>query len=109
MSAFDPLGAAVDWLDAYRARALSILDLYADDATILCGCGGEKQLADPQARRSYWTSRFAEKPATGLVDLEHRGGDVVAITYRTPMDVVQAVLSFDAASGLITLQRCRPL
>jgi hypothetical protein len=109
MSSFDPMGAAVDWLDAYRARALSILDLYADDAKILCGCGGEQAPSDSAERRSYWTSRFVEKPAGVLVDLEDRGGDVVAVTYRTSAETVQAVLAFDAASGLITLHRCGPL
>ena len=109
MSSFDPMGAAVDWLDAYRARALSILDLYADDARILCGCCGGQAPSDAAERRSYWTSRLVEKPAGELVNLEDRGGDTIAITYRTPVETVQAVLAFDTASGLITLHRCGPL
>ena len=27
MSSFDPMAAAIDWLDAYRAKALSIVDI----------------------------------------------------------------------------------
>jgi len=109
MSSFDPMAVAVDWLDAYRARSVSIDDLYTDDAAIMCGCGGEKAVSGPQARKSYWMSRFVEKPAGDLVDLEDRGGDIVAVTYRTPCDVVQAILAIDADSGLITLHRCGPL
>ncbi|WP_247834255.1 hypothetical protein [Bradyrhizobium sp. 200] len=37
---FDAMAAAVDWLDAYRAGDIeSILEFYADDAVIECGCG----------------------------------------------------------------------
>ncbi|MGX4804464.1 nuclear transport factor 2 family protein [Bradyrhizobium guangdongense] len=109
MSAFDPMASAVDWLDAYRANDLSIDDLYTDDALILCGCGGEKAVSGSQNRKSYWSARFVEKPAGDLIDLSERGGDVVAVTYRTSVDVVQAILSFDAGSGLISLHRCGPL
>jgi ketosteroid isomerase-like protein len=109
MSAFDPMAAAVDWLDAYRANDLSIDDLYTDDARILCGCGTEKALSCSQDRMSYWRARFVDKPARDLIDISDRGGDVVAITYRTAVDVVEAILSFDAKSGLISLHRCGPL
>ncbi|MCA1552425.1 nuclear transport factor 2 family protein [Bradyrhizobium sp. BRP19] len=109
MSAFDPMAAAVDWLDAYRAHDLSIDDLYTDDAQILCGCGTEKALSGSQERKPYWRARFVDKPAQDLIDISDRGGDVVTITYRTAVDVVQAILSFDAESGLISLHRCGPL
>lgn len=109
MNAFDPMAAALDWLDAYRANDLSIDDLYTDDAPILCGCGGEKAVSGSQDRKSYWSARFVDKPAGDLIDLSDRGGDVVAVTYRTSVDVVQVVLSFDAESGLISLHRCGPL
>lgn len=29
---FDPMAEAIDWLDAYRAGDISIVDMYADDA-----------------------------------------------------------------------------
>ena len=35
MNSFDPMAAAVDWLDAYRANDLSIVELYAADASLL--------------------------------------------------------------------------
>jgi hypothetical protein len=109
MSSFDPMAAAIDWLDAYRVGALSIDDLYVDDASIFCGCGGEKAVSGPEPRKAYWVSRFANKPAGDLIGIEDRGGDVVAVTYRTSCDVVQSVLVFDGSSGLVTLQRCGPL
>ena len=37
---FDPMAAAVDWLDAYRAGDIeALLAMYADGAFIHCGCG----------------------------------------------------------------------
>ena len=40
---FDPMAAAVDWLDAYRAGDIeALLAMYADGAFIHCGCGGFK-------------------------------------------------------------------
>ncbi|MGX4770332.1 nuclear transport factor 2 family protein [Bradyrhizobium guangdongense] len=109
MSAFDLMAAAVDWLDAYRAADLSIDDLYTNDAPILCGSGGEKAVSGPQDRKSYWSGRFVDKPAGDLIDLSDRGGDVVAVTYRTSVDVVQVFLSFVTEAGLISLHRCGPL
>ncbi|WP_156795502.1 hypothetical protein [Bradyrhizobium icense] len=34
MSTVDPMAVAIDWLDAYRAASLSIVDLYASDAAL---------------------------------------------------------------------------
>ena len=42
MSTFDPMAAAIDWLDAYRAASLSIVDLYAELASLECACGGRR-------------------------------------------------------------------
>ena len=41
MTTFGPMAAAIDWLDAYRAVTLSIVDLYALDASLHCGCDGD--------------------------------------------------------------------
>jgi ketosteroid isomerase-like protein len=40
MSSFDPMAAAIDWLDAYRASDLSIADLYSESAALEC-CNGQ--------------------------------------------------------------------
>ena len=42
MSTFDPMAASIDWLDADREASLSVVDLYASDAVVECGCGGIK-------------------------------------------------------------------
>jgi ketosteroid isomerase-like protein len=107
--AFDCIASAVDWLDDYRAGSLELLHLYAEDAVILCGCGGDKTLSGTPALRSYWTDRFERKPALELVDMEVLGGEVVAVSYRTSIDVVRSVLAFDEGTGPITLQRRGPV
>ena len=109
MNSFDPMAAAVDWLDAYRANDPAIDFLYAQDATIRCGCGGEKAVFGALGRQAYWASRFIEYPAGALIDLDDRGSNIIGITYRAPREAVQAILSFDADNGLITLHRCGPL
>ena len=107
MSSFDPMAAAIDWLDAYRAATLDpILDLYADGATLQCGCGGQKVIVGKAAIAEYWRQRFVEKPALDLEDLQP-DGEAVVVSYRTPGGIVQAILNFDEA-GLIERHRCGP-
>jgi hypothetical protein len=49
---FDPMAAAVDWLDAYRDGDIeTILAMYADDAVVHCGCGGMKTIS---GRQGLW-------------------------------------------------------
>jgi len=107
--AFDSMACAIDWLDTYRAKSAELVNLYSEHATIFCGCGGEKSISGHDELSAYWISRFDEKPAGDLVNLDDLGGNVVAVTYRTPVDVVRAVLAFDPATRLITVQRCGPL
>jgi ketosteroid isomerase-like protein len=105
---FDSMATAIDWLDEYRAKSLGLLDLYTEDAVVMCGCAKEMALSGRPALRSYWTNRFEQKPALGLIDLEVWRAEVVAVSYRTPIEIVRAVLTLDAHTGLITLQRCGP-
>ena len=65
---FDPMAAAVDWLDAYRDGDIgAILNMYADDAVTECGCEGlnvtGKKVCAPigsvafeSVRRRGWTT-----------------------------------------------------
>jgi len=101
MSSFDPMAAAIDWLDAYRAASL-----YAPDAALDCGCGGQKEIVGRAAITEYWRQRFVERPAGELTDLALRGNDVV-VSYRVPDGVVRAVLQFDDA-GKISRCQCGP-
>jgi hypothetical protein len=107
MSTSDPMAAAVDWLDAYRAAELSIVDFYADNAILECACAGPKALAGSAAIIEYWRQRFAEKPAVELVDLQ-LAGDLIVVNYRVLDGVVQALLKYNGA-GKIEHSRCGPI
>lgn len=107
MSSFDPIAAAVDWLDAYRARSLAIVDFYADDAAVACGCGGEKVLYGRAAIAEYWKQRFIDEPAGDLEDLQI-DGDTVVVSYRASHGPVQATLTFDG-EGRLARSECSPL
>lgn len=98
---FDSLAAAMDWLDAYRNKSLAVVDLYAPEATLECGCGGTKIIASSAALKHYWTDRFRTRPAGELVDVEPAAGNVVIVTYQTESNVIQSYLGFDEISGKI--------
>jgi len=56
---FDQIALVVDWLDACRKRDLAaLLDLYADDATLDCRCGGIKVSEGRAELESYWRPRL---------------------------------------------------
>ncbi|MCK1424249.1 nuclear transport factor 2 family protein [Bradyrhizobium sp. 182] len=104
---FDPMAAAVDWLDAYRAGDIeTILGMYADDAVIHCGCGGMKTRSGKDGRRAYWRDRLRDYPATSLNDLKP-SGDTTVISYIASGGVVSASLSFNA-HGQIASHVCGP-
>jgi hypothetical protein len=106
VSTFDPMAAAIDWFDAYRATSLSIVDLYASDAVVECGCG-MMVVCGRAAITGYWLQRFADKPAGELLQLQHNDGDGIAISYRVPDGLVQATLYFDY-DGKIARSICSP-
>jgi hypothetical protein len=93
MSTFDPMAAAIDWLDAYRAATLSIVDLYAPVASLRCGCNGEKTVVGRSALTEYWRQRFMQKPAGPLEGLQ-ADGDWVVVSYVVPGEIVRANLKF---------------
>ena len=101
---FDPMAAAIDWLDAYRAASLSIVDMYADDASLDCRCDGQKVLLGRRSITEYWKQRFVEAPAHELQDLQV-DGDGIVVTFRVPAGIVRAILNFEA-SGKIERSRC---
>jgi hypothetical protein len=106
VSTFDPMAAAIDWLDTYRAGSLSIVDFYASDAAIECGCGGMKVVYGHAAITGYWLKRFADKPAGALIEIQP-DGDAVLVSYRVPDGLVQATLYFDC-DGKIARSMCGP-
>ena len=104
MSAFDPMAAAIDWLDAYRAASLSIVDMYAASGALECACGGRTTLVGRDAMTAYWRQRFAQMPAGELEDLLVEGDEIV-VGYRVANAVMSVALSFDD-NGKIKLSRC---
>lgn len=106
MSSFDPMAAAVDWLDAYRANDLSIVDLYAPDASLECGCNGRDTVIGRAALAEYWRLRFIEKPAGELEGLQMDDRTVV-VSYAVAEGLVQARLNFNEA-GEIVRSECGP-
>ncbi|QIO34342.1 nuclear transport factor 2 family protein [Bradyrhizobium sp. 1(2017)] len=104
---FDAMAAAVDWLDAYRAGDVeNILQMYAEDAVILCGCGGMKTITGSEGRRAYWVDRMVEYPASRLDNLQ-QASEGALISYLARDGLVSAVLRFNAA-GQISAQTCGP-
>ena len=104
---FDPMAAAVDWLDAYRAGDIeSILEMYADDAVVNCGCSGLKTITGKDGLRAYWVDRLRNYPASGLDNLQP-AQDAAVISYITREGVVNAILTFNA-SGKISALSCGP-
>lgn len=97
---FDPLAAAIDWLDAYRAGDIeAILEMYAEDAVVHCGCGGVKTITSREALRAYWLDRLREYPASKLDDLSP-SHDGTIISYVTSNGVMRALIAFDAAGRI---------
>ncbi|MBR0704943.1 MULTISPECIES: nuclear transport factor 2 family protein [Bradyrhizobium] len=104
---FDPMGVAVDWLDAYRAGDIeAILDMYADDAVVHCGCGCVKTITGREALRAYWVDRLREYPAGTLDDL-NPWHDGTILSYVTSAGVMSALFAFDAAGRIKELD-CSP-
>lgn len=106
MSSFDPMAAAVDWLDAYRAADPDIANLYATDATVEC-CDGHTTLVGRKAIAQYWRMRFLEKPASRLEDLR-ANGDTVLVSYAVPGETLRVTLRFSEA-GEISRSSCTPI
>jgi hypothetical protein len=107
MSSVDLMGIAIDWLDAYRAGDLFIVDCYARNASLQCDCQGGKEMRGTEAIGVYWHQRLVEKPAGELIDLQLDGRDIV-LCFRVPGEIVQATLTFDP-DGSLRRSRCGPL
>jgi ketosteroid isomerase-like protein len=103
MSSFDPMAAAIDWLDAYRAASLGIVDLYAADSALEC-CSGSAEVAGRVAIESYWREQFETTPAGTLEDLQFEGADVL-VSYRLSTGIARTILQFDDF-GKIKRSRC---
>ena len=104
---FDQVAVVIDWLDACRQRDLgSLLDLYAQDASLRCECGGQKICRGRMQLEEYWRPRLdAIWPgAFGLEEIMP-AADGVALDYLSHEGKpVQIVFSFDRTGKI--LQTC---
>jgi hypothetical protein len=107
MRSFDPIAEAIDWLDAYRATSLSIVEMYAAGGALECSCGDPIAIRGREAITEYWKCRFIEKPAGELLDLQAYGDDIV-VNYEVPGGMVEALLHFDG-DGKIKRSLCWPI
>jgi hypothetical protein len=106
---FDPVGVAIDWLDACRQRRLAdLLELYADEATIDC-CDGRRFVGRSGLLRC-WSEKLRAAtegafeldevlPEADCVRLDHRDHDGSAVRTRFWFD----------ETGSIVRTRCAPL
>jgi hypothetical protein len=108
MISFDPMAAAVDWFDAYRAGELAtILEMYDDAATLECWCDGQKTIVGKLALWGYWRDRLLSMPARKIADLQPSSVGVT-LSYTTEGGVGRAVLDFKEA-GKIQYCLCGPI
>jgi hypothetical protein len=106
---FDPIGVAIDWLDACRKRRLEdLLALYADQATLDC-CSGERFVGQPGLLR-YWPAKLRGAiEAAFELDEVRLEQDCVRLDYRDyDGSAVTTKFWFDA-KGSITRTLCVPL
>ena len=103
---FDPMAAAMDWLDAYRTGNIeAILEMYAADAVIECGCD-KLAVRGKEAVRAYWQQRIRNYPVAELDDLKPSEAGA-QVCYASGDGIVAATLEFDG-DGRIAVQRCGP-
>ena len=104
MSSVDLMAIAVDWLDAYRAGDLFIIDFYDIDASLQCDCGGKKEFRGTNAIAAFWQQRLVEQPVGELIELRSDDSDVV-LHFRVSDDTVKATLTFNP-DGSLRHSRC---
>jgi hypothetical protein len=106
----DPIGLAMDWLDACRdQQATSLVNLYADAAVFECECGGPRKFVGRAQILEYLRPKLAAPPPRPfkLEQIWPEAGGV-ALVYREPEQaMIRASFHFDGA-GKIIHSRCRP-
>jgi SnoaL-like domain len=79
---FDPIGVVVDWIDSCKRRHLNtLLDLYADEATVECCEGGSFRGRSEMER--YWRPRLVRQAVDAFeIDALFPEKDGVSLDYR---------------------------
>jgi hypothetical protein len=107
---FDQIGIVVDWVDACRKGDLaSLLDLYADDASLECQCDGLSFYRGRSELETYWQKRLAVLSTVGV-----RLDEITPSTHGIELEYsiagslrVRATFGF-SAGGKIVRTRCEP-
>ena len=102
---FDQVAIVIDWLDACRRRDLmTLLDLYAPEASLLCECEKRKICRGRNQLEEYWRSRLDSNapnafeleeiaPASGGVELDylsHEGKPIrIVFAFSTEGKILQ--------------------
>jgi hypothetical protein len=98
---FDPMAAAIDWLDAYREEDLDlIIAMYADDATVHCNCVDSTIVSGANKLRHYWMIRLRDHPASELLDLNPMENGAL-ISFATRLGAMNTLLSFDSSGRIV--------
>ena len=94
----------VDWLNAYRRQLLEqLINLYDDEATQACNCGGQKVIAGKEALRAYWLDQFKTHPVTYLLGLQSED-DGESLSFQTSKGVVRARLHIDERGRILRIE-----
>ena len=108
---FDQIALVVDWLDACRNRDLTtLLDLYADDATLECRCGAVKVSEGRAELESYWRPRLDALAPTafGLEEIMPTSEGVVLDYLSHEGKPVRAAFTF-SRDAKIQRSACAPV
>ncbi|WGR73278.1 MULTISPECIES: nuclear transport factor 2 family protein [unclassified Bradyrhizobium] len=101
---FDPMAAAIDWLDAYRAGDLdTILRMYADNAVTDCSCCVKEIVTDKVRLRTFLAERLKDCGASDLDDLQPIA-DGASVSYAAPNRVVHAILEFGTDGKIVRMR-----
>jgi hypothetical protein len=106
----DQVGIVIDWLDACRHRDLvALLDLYAQDANLLCECEKRKIYRGRSQLEEYWRPRLDGNSANAFALQEIAPSSCgVELDYLSHEGKPIRIAFAFAADGKILQTRCEP-
>ncbi len=110
MSDFDQMGIVVDWFDACRKGDLeSLLELYAEDASLECQCDGTRVYRGRSELGAYWGPRLGAFASAGFgMDDISLAPEGIALEYSIAGSLrIRASFTF-SADGKIARTLCEP-
>lgn len=101
----DPVAAAVEWLDAYRAADLDmIVGMHADEAVVDCRCCVRETVTNKERLRAFWKERFDECVPSDLLDVQPVSSSGTSISFATPRGKTTAVFVFNRDGKIIHME-----